>query len=78
MPAADVGTGNSVIAPAVSMRAIWFADFSLNHKAPSVPRTSVVAPAFAVGMANVVTKSPAVVMTPIWLAVPSVNHRLPS
>src|SRR5258707_13410636 len=72
-----VGTGNSVITPAVVIRPILLPTCSANHSAPSGP---VVMPAGvppAVGIGNSVI-TPAVVMRPILLLKASVNHSAPS
>src|SRR5207247_1675470 len=70
-----VGSGNSVIAPAVVIRPILLLK-SVNHNAPSHPAV------MAKGWPGLLTvnsvMSPEVVMRPIWLAVYSVNHSAPS
>src|SRR5438067_1668014 len=76
---AAVGTGNSVMAPAVVIRPIRLADaaVSVNQRAPSGP---VVIPSGVLpgeGRGNSVM-APAVVIRPMWLAASSANQRLPS
>src|SRR5207249_2283253 len=72
-----VGTGNSVIAPAVVMRPIWLPRRSLNQRLPSGPTVMPTSELLAVGTANSLT-TPAVVIRPIWFPADSVNQRLPS
>src|SRR6266496_3256808 len=72
----EVVTKNSVTTPAVVMRPILLASYSVNHRLPSGP--AVMSKLRVVeGKGNSV-KTPAVVILPILLAPDSLNQRLPS
>jgi len=51
-PALGVGTGNSVMTPAVVMRPILLPAFSQNHSAPSAAGVIPIGRASGVGVAN--------------------------
>src|SRR5215470_13133079 len=87
-PAAAVVIANSLVTtPAVVIRPILLAVFSVNHRAPSGPAVMAEAPLEAVGIANSVMQIVGVVAQPaslvgssrpIWLAFGSANQRFPS
>jgi len=64
-----VGTGNSVIKPAVVMRPILLPCCSVNHRLPSGPGVMLLGRLLAVGIGNSLVITPAVVMRPILFAV---------
>jgi hypothetical protein len=77
-PAPAVGTGNSVIAPAVVMRPILLPAFSQNHSAPSAAGMIPIGRLFGVGVSNS-TKLPSPGFNRPILEVPlSQNQRCPS
>ena len=76
----SVGTGNTVMVPAVVMRPIWLASNSVNHSAPSGPAVMPLRPPPATGNS---VNCPVVVIRPILLGPSidlgnSVNHSAPS
>ena len=74
--ACGVGTGNSLIAPAVVMRPILSASRSVNHMAPSGPTAMSCGNAPGVGTLNS-EMAPPVVMRPM-LPLSSANQSAPS
>src|SRR5215468_2090795 len=72
-----VGTGNSVMTPAVVIRPTRFPSVSVNHRLPSGPGAIVPGLLRGVGIGNSV-RTPAEVIRPIWLPSDSTNQRLPS
>jgi hypothetical protein len=63
--------------PAVVMRPILLAEFSVNQRAPSDPTAMPIGPAFAVGMLNSL-RMPDVVIRPMRSPAHSVNQSAPS